>query len=66
MLVLAPLYNSFGQETPAEVIPPINTTGDATEDLQHYSDPFSPISRFDPDQIDEEEEVTERFYDFGD
>jgi hypothetical protein len=65
MLVLAPLYNSFGQETPAEVIPPVSTTGDVTEDLQHYSDPFSPISQFDPDQIDEEEEVTERFYDFG-
>ena len=50
------------QETPSQVQNP--TVLDET-DTRYYADPFSPISQFDPAEIDEEEEVTERFYEYG-
>lgn len=48
-----------------EVIPQATPAQDNRFQEDHFADPFSPISQFDPAEIDEEEEVNERFYDYG-
>jgi len=48
-----------------EVIPQALPSQTVRPEEDHYSDPFAPIAQFDPAEIDEEEEVTERFYDYG-
>lgn len=75
-ILLCTLYTANAQEQPAPaaaeqvVVEPTMqlqapTLQSTKPENEYYADPFSLVSQFDPEDIDEEEEATERFYEYG-
>ncbi len=70
MMMLCTLNIAKAQDkapgTSPEVVPQVQELPQiAKPENEYFSDPYSPISQFDPAEIDEEEEVLERFAEYG-